>query len=131
MRFAANYVVGKVTLGPPQAPGLFSAVILSLGAGFYEEVAFRVGLFAFGFKALELLFPMTPWQKGAGKIAWAVVTALLFSLWHYVGPLSDPLDVRSFVFRWTCGLVFTAIFVFRGFAPAVWTHALYDIWVMT
>lgn len=131
MRFAANYVVGKVTLGPPEAPGLFSAVILSLGAGFYEEVAFRVGLFAFGFKALELLFPMTPWQKGAGKIAWAVVTALLFSLWHYVGPLSDPLDVRSFVFRWTCGLVFTAIFAFRGFAPAVWTHALYDIWVMT
>jgi hypothetical protein len=101
-----------------------------LGAGFYEEVAFRVGLFAFGFKAIVLLFPMTPWQKGAAMVIWALATSLLFSLWHYVGPLSDPLDVKSFVFRWTCGLVFTLIFALRGFAPAVWTHALYDIWVM-
>lgn len=30
----------------------------------------------------------------------------------------------------TCGLVLTAIYAFRGFAPAVWTHALYDVWVM-
>jgi outer membrane receptor protein involved in Fe transport len=27
-------------------------------------------------------------------------------------------------------VVLTAIFVFRGFAPAVWTHVLYDVWVM-
>jgi hypothetical protein len=55
---------------------------------------------------------------------------MLFSLWHYVGPLADPLDMRSFVFRWTCGVVFTLIYAFRGFAPAVWTHALYDVWVL-
>jgi hypothetical protein len=23
-----------------------------------------------------------------------------------------------------------AIYAFRGFAPAVWTHALYDVWVL-
>ena len=56
--------------------------------------------------------------------------AAAFSAWHYVGPLGDPFELRSFVFRWVCGLVFTLIYVFRGFAPVVWTHALYDIWVL-
>ena len=47
-----------------------------------------------------------------------------------VGALGDPFDPKSFVFRTVCGLVFTAIYQVRGFAPAVWTHALYDIWVL-
>ena len=29
-----------------------------------------------------------------------------------------------------CGLVFTLIYVTRGFAPVVWTHVVYDLWVM-
>jgi hypothetical protein len=45
MRFAASYVVGSLTLGPNiQTRSAFSGVIMSMGAGFYEEIAFRVGL---------------------------------------------------------------------------------------
>jgi hypothetical protein len=58
------------------------------------------------------------------------VAAAVFAGWHYVGALGDPWSVQTFVFRAVCGLVLTAIFAFRGFAPAVWTHALYDVWVM-
>jgi hypothetical protein len=54
----------------------------------------------------------------------------VFSGWHYFGQFGEPFELRSFVFRWVCGLVFTLIYVFRGFAPVVWTHALYDIWVL-
>jgi hypothetical protein len=54
----------------------------------------------------------------------------VFSGWHYVGALGDTFDAKSFVFRWVCGMVFTAIYAFRGFAPAVWTHTIYDVWVM-
>jgi len=130
MRFVASYVVGKVSLGAAPQPDVFSGLILSLGAGFYEEVAFRVGLYALGFKALVVLLPMTPWQRWIVHLVWILAAAGLFSLWHYVGPLADPLELKSFVFRWTCGVVFTLIFALRGFAPAVWTHALYDIWVL-
>jgi hypothetical protein len=47
-----------------------------------------------------------------------------------VGELGESFDMMTFVFRGVCGLVFTLIYQFRGFAPAVWTHALYDIWVL-
>lgn len=130
MRFAASYVVGSLTLAPSvQTQSVFSGVIMSMGAGFYEEIAFRVGFFGLGALLLKAVF-----GPGLRRIVltllWAVVAAAGFSAWHYVGSLGDAFDVQSFIFRAVCGLVLTAIFVFRGFAPAVWTHALYDVWAM-
>lgn len=129
MRFIGAYVVGSLRLGPPGGGGVFTSIVMSLGAGFYEEIAFRVGLFGVGAFALKKVL-----GKGLRTtvltVAWAVVAACVFSGWHYVGPLSDPFHLQSFVFRAVCGLVLTAIYAFRGFAPAVWTHALYDVWVM-
>jgi hypothetical protein len=136
MRALAMYVVGEVFLGPvPVSSAVpfgneFAGLVLSFGAGFYEELAFRVGLYGLGYRLILILFPMSPWHRVATKVGWAVLTALAFSLWHYVGALGDPFEPRSFVFRWVCGLVFCLIFEFRGFAPAVWTHVLYDIWVL-
>lgn len=129
MRFAGAYIVGSLRLGPAGGNGLFTSIVMSLGAGFYEEIAFRVGLFGVGAFILKKLF-----GKGMRTliftIGWAVVSALVFSAWHYVGPLSDQFKLQTFVFRAVCGFVLTAIYALRGFAPAVWTHALYDVWVM-
>lgn len=136
MRLVASYVVGKVHLdaGLPvteQAPGFFTAVVLSLGAGLYEEIAFRVGLYGVGRRLVLAMMPEAlPGQKLMASLGWALLTAAIFSGWHYFGQFGEPFELRSFVFRWVCGLVFTVIYVFRGFAPVVWTHALYDIWVM-
>lgn len=131
MRFAGAYVVGSLRLGQGAAGqgGVFSSVVMALGAGFYEEIAFRVGLFGIGAFVIKKLF-----GKGTRTLVltagWAVIGAAVFSGWHYVGPLSDAFHLQSFVFRMVCGLMLTAIYYFRGFAPAVWTHALYDVWVM-
>jgi hypothetical protein len=135
MRAIASSVVGELYLRPPTMgigadTGVFAGLILSCGAGFYEEVMFRVALFGGGLKIIKILFPLASWHKPLVFVGWALVTSMIFSLWHYIGPLGDPLDGKSFVFRWVCGLVFCLIFAFRGFAPAVWTHALYDIWVL-
>jgi hypothetical protein len=115
----------------PESIGFMTAVVLSLGAGLYEEIAFRVGLYGLGRKVLLAMMPEAlPGQRLLASLGWAALSAAVFSGWHYVGQFGDPFELRSFLFRWVCGLVFTLIYVFRGFAPVVWTHALYDIWVM-
>ncbi|WP_437713089.1 CPBP family glutamic-type intramembrane protease [Sorangium sp. So ce327] len=130
MRFAGAYVVGSLRLGPPAASNdIFTGVVMSLGAGFYEEIAFRVGLYGLGALGIKFFFGKGV-QGVVLMVGWAVVAAAVFSGWHYVGSLGDPWNLPSFVFRMVCGLVLTAIYVFRGFAPAVWTHALYDVWVL-
>jgi hypothetical protein len=130
MRAAGSYVVGSLRLaGASSGGGVFGSVVMALGAGFYEEIAFRVGLFGVGSIVLRQIF-----GKGAKGVAvtigWALIESAAFSGWHYLGALGDPFDLQSFAFRAVCGLFLTMIFAFRGFAPAVWTHAIYDVWVM-
>jgi hypothetical protein len=134
MRLVASYVVGKVHLDAGLATtemGFITAVVLSLGAGLYEEIAFRVGLYGLGRKLVLAMMPEAlPGQRLMVSLGWAVFAAAVFSGWHYFGQFGEPFELRSFIFRWVCGLVFTLIYVFRGFAPVVWTHVLYDIWVL-
>jgi hypothetical protein len=108
-----------------------SGLVMSLGAGFYEELVFRVGFYGVGAALLLFLFNITAFgTRLFYRLAWAVVCAGIFSGWHYVGDLGEAFDLMTFLFRGVCGLAFTLIYQFRGFAPAVWTHALYDIWVL-
>lgn len=129
MRTAAAHAVGALPMSNADAVGgRWPALVMSLGAGLYEEIAFRVLLFGGGVVLLGLVFGTV--SRVALATIWAVVCAAAFSGWHYVGALGDPWDLRSFVFRMVCGVAFTLIFVLRGFAPVVWTHALYDVWVL-
>lgn len=135
VRFVASYVVGRVFLGPQPdaiaAAGPFTGVVMSLGAGFYEELLFRVALFGGGLRLVTMLYPMTTAvRRVVVPVTWALLTSAAFSAWHYYGALGEPFDAQSFIFRWVCGLVFVTIYALRGFAPAVWTHAVYDLWVL-
>jgi hypothetical protein len=64
----------------------------------------------------------------AGAFA-AVLGALVFSLFHYVGPLGDPFALGSFTFRAVAGLLFSILYLLRGFGITAWTHALYDVFL--
>lgn len=156
MRLLAGYIVAQVVAAvvDPGLVGLMSAApalssqvevagtsvaisdrvagaVMSLGAGFYEELVFRVGLYGAGAALVLFLFNVTTaTSKFLYRMTWAVLCACIFSGWHYVGELGESFDLMTFVFRGACGLIFTVIYHFRGFAPAVWTHALYDIWVL-
>ena len=152
MRFGANYVVGRLAVvlttrspaAPPSPlshPDVLTGVVMSMGAGFYEELAFRVILFGLGAKALVWLFAQQQVGLVAGSsrlsfkaivlmLVWALVAATLFSGVHYIGAYGDPLRLGSFVFRLVLGLALTLVFITRGFAAAVWAHAVYDMWVL-
>jgi hypothetical protein len=104
-----------------------SRLTLSLGAGLYEELLFRVVIVALLANAFRLLFGVS---RLAAGIAGAVVGALLFSAFHYIGPLGEPLQLESFVFRALAGLAFSGLYLTRGFGITAWTHALYDVAVL-
>ena len=136
LRFSASYLIGALPLSAPvatqggaQESSAWNGIVMSLGAGFYEEIAFRVVLFGTGAWLINALFDGGSWSLGL-KLVWAAATAVLFSAWHYTGSLGDAFDMRSFVYRAICGFILTAVFAVRGFAPAVWTHALYDVWAL-
>jgi CAAX prenyl protease-like protein len=130
MRLTAAAVVGKLFLAAG-IEGRFTGFIMSLGAGLYEEIAFRVVLYGVGLQCLRVLFrPASALRRFSLALGWAVICALVFSGWHHIGAFGDALDARVFVFRAVCALVFTLIYVVRGFAPTVWTHVVYDLWVL-
>jgi membrane protease YdiL (CAAX protease family) len=95
------------------------------GAGLYEEVLFRL-----------LMLPIAVWafeRLGCSTIAaglWAILlSSLLFSAAHYIGPLGDSFAVYSFTFRAVAGLFFAILFLLRGFGITAGTHFFYDLLV--
>jgi hypothetical protein len=109
--------------GGPVRLSLATQLVVSLGAGIYEELLFRV----------MLVSGLTALLSGAGlrhapSLSLAVVaSALVFSAFHYVGPYGDRLELPSFTFRAIAGLVFSGLYVARGLGITAWTHALYDV----
>ena len=106
--------------------GPLDKVVMAAGAGFHEELVFRVGLLSGGVYALQRIRDTRP------AVAWTtavVVSSLLFSAVHHLGPMGDPFSVDVFAFRSLAGLYLAMVYLLRGFAIVVYTHALYDILV--
>jgi len=118
LRAPLMMVVGKGAALP-----IGTQLIVSLGAGIYEELLFRV-LLVSGLVGLGAAFGWSrPIAVGTGVVA----SALIFSAFHYIGPYGDTLALPSFTFRFIAGLLLSGLFVARGFGITAWTHALYDV----
>jgi hypothetical protein len=107
--------------------GWTTRLMLSLGAGLYEELFFRVLLVTGIAAGARMLLGLG--RRGSGIIA-AVLGAFIFSAFHYIGPYGDPLKLQSFVFRMLSGLAFSGLYLVRGFGITAWTHALYDAFLL-
>jgi membrane protease YdiL (CAAX protease family) len=106
------------------ALSLPTQVMVSLGAGIYEELLFRVILVSALARLASGGFGWSP--AGAGVFA-TLLGALIFSAFHYIGPLGDTLQLGSFAFRMVAGVLLSGLYLLRGFGIAAWTHALYDV----
>jgi len=101
-------------------------LVLYCGAGIYEELVFRAFLLGILIAGFGFLFQM---KKNAAAIWAAVLGALLFALFHYIGPAGDAFSMGSFIQRTLAGLFFSALYVTRGFGITAASHAVYDILV--
>lgn len=101
------------------------ALALCLGAGFYEELFFRVLLV----EGLLWLSTGLRYHKATYLhviVSW-IVSAGIFSGLHF---LNEPFSWYAFWYRGAFGMVMSGIYILRGFAIAAWAHALYDIAVL-
>lgn len=105
--------------------GQAARVLTFIGAGIYEEVLFRLGLFVGGYFILRMIRLSAP----AAVFLAAGGAAAAFAAAHHVGPYGEPMNPPVFVFRTIAGLYFTVLFVGRGFGVAVGAHAGYDVLV--
>ncbi len=106
--------------------GVFDRLVMAVGAGVHEELVFRLlllnALIFFNQKVLDL----RPWLAIALAF---VVSSLLFAGAHHIGPLGESLRLGVFTYRAMAGLFFAALYQFRSFSIAVYTHAIYDAYV--
>jgi hypothetical protein len=117
------HVLSTLSLGPIEQTSWPTRLMLSLGAGLYEELFFRVILVGGLAAAGRIVAGLT--SRASGVIA-AIVSAFIFSAFHYIGPYGDQFQIQSFVFRLLSGLAFSGLYLLRGFGVTAWTHALYD-----
>jgi len=122
VRHTASLMLSQV---PAMSPG--TELMMSLGAGLYEELLFRVLLVGTLVWVGKRLLALRPLVSG---VTAALLGALAFAAIHYVGPYGDTLQLYSFVFRTIAGLAFSAMFLLRGFGITAWTHALYDAFLL-
>jgi hypothetical protein len=124
--FVMRNVLGFEPVAAGGLPKGGSAFVLSIGAGVYEELVFRLGLCSGGVaQARALGLKHLP-----ALVISFLVSSALFSAAHHVGAHGDPWALDVFVYRMLAGLVFATIYWFRSLGHAVYTHALYDVYVM-
>ena len=98
-------------------------VVMAAGAGFHEEVMFRVLMLSGGAILLRRVLSVPPIR------AWifaALVSSLVFAFVHHLGANGEGITVAALAFRTLAGLYLGLLYGARGFAVAVYTHALYD-----
>jgi hypothetical protein len=99
-----------------------SKLLLSVGAGIYEELLFRLLLILI----LDMLF-QDVFKLGEGPSIFIImfISAILFSLYHYLG--DESFRWNSFMFRMMAGGYLAGVYILRGFGVVVGCHMIYDV----
>jgi membrane protease YdiL (CAAX protease family) len=97
---------------------MLSKLAISVGAGLYEELMFRMLLIAI---VHTLLVDVGKATNNLGAAIAVIVSAAAFTWYHQLHAWPDV------IFYFFAGLYFGAIYVVRGFGIVVGVHALYDI----
>lgn len=121
---AVSWLVDAVGLRPVQGSTTAQQMLLSLGAGIYEEIVFRfillAGLFTLLVRACHL-------GSGVAFMVALVFSSGLFALYHHLGAGAEPLALAPLAFRMIAGAFLGSLMALRGLALCVYLHAFYDI----
>ena len=119
------FLMGNLYLMDVSTNDLYCNIILSLGAGIYEELIFRVLLIYLFYKSMEFLFRS---GKFSANFYAVIFSAILFSLFHFIG--AESFNQEAFAVRFIAGIFLASLYVQRGFGITAITHSFYDIFVI-
>lgn len=97
---------------------LLTRLSISIGAGLYEELIFRMLIIAL---VHAILVDVAQQKESVGATVGVMLSAILFTIYH--PNLTGP----RMLFFFIAGIYFGLIYLWRGFGIVVATHALYDI----
>jgi hypothetical protein len=129
---ASGRALGVVSGGAGPLPALAemsagAKATVSIGAGLYEEMLFRLVAIALvhavAADALRI-------KDGPAKAVAVFVSAVAFGLYHDVWLPGGGIDPGRMAIYTLAGLYFGAVFVLRGFGIVVAVHVLYDLAVL-
>ena len=116
-----------VLLMNPVGKTILQQVTLAIGAGIYEEFLFRVLLIAGLSGILGFVFM---WDKTFKNIIAVVLSAGIFSAFHFMGEYGDFFSMELFLVRFFAGLILGVLYMYRGFGITAYTHSVYDLIVL-
>ena len=101
-------------------------LILSLGAGIYEELIFRVFFLFIFYRLIQFIFKSM--SHFSAQFFALFISSILFSLFHFMG--SESFSQDAFTIRFIAGILLGLLYINRGFGITAITHSFYDIFVI-
>ena len=101
-------------------------IILSLGAGIYEELIFRVFSIFVLYKFISFIFKSM--RHFSTQFSALLLSSILFSLFHFMG--TESFSQEAFTIRFIAGILLGILYINRGFGITAITHSFYDIFVI-
>jgi hypothetical protein len=124
-----SHLISRFALAAGGAPAfddlsLAARIAISVGAGLYEELVFRMIMIAVIHTLLVDLCRAPQWLGITVAVA---ASAITFTVYHDLSGPDGGYSARRIAFFLLAGLYFGIIFSTRGFGIVVGTHALYDV----
>lgn len=127
-------VLSRTLLSPPAMVVLMaqmpfreyaSELLLSIGAGIYEELLFR--LIAIALLHL-IVYDMLALPRKTSAVITIVLSSAAFAWYHFTQ--ENPFTWGKFLLYSMAGVYFAGLYLIRGFGIAAGVHAMYDVMVV-
>jgi len=104
-----------------------ATLVVHIGSGVYEETLFRFAVITLLVIGLQKVFTL---HTNLNYIIAILISSLIFAYSHYLEIFNEPIEIKSFMFRFLAGVAFSILFILRGVGITAYTHSLYNILLM-
>jgi membrane protease YdiL (CAAX protease family) len=120
-------IIRPILFATPESKIWFGQIIMSIGAGIYEEIIFRLILIKLIHKVIKFVFD---WNEISCILLSLILSSGLFSYFHFLGMQGDPIEFPLFFIRFFGGCFLGCLFLLRGFGITAYSHCIYDLIVV-